>query len=101
MAIVPHNRRDEADLSDRGDGQQRDYIVLSEEERAKGLVRPVRRTYRHERCGATTRMGQAIAETYARAPGFYGATFCVACGAHFPVGASGEFVWLDGSKVGT
>ena len=28
-------------------GMQRDYMVLTEEERAKGFVRPVRRSYRH------------------------------------------------------
>lgn len=28
-------------------GQQRDYVVLAPEERAKGFVRPVRRSYRH------------------------------------------------------
>lgn len=28
-------------------GQQKGYIVLSEEERAKGFIRPVRTTYRH------------------------------------------------------
>lgn len=28
-------------------GQQKGYVVLSEEERAKGYVRPVRRSYRH------------------------------------------------------
>lgn len=28
-------------------GQQQDYVVLAEEERAKGFVRPVRRSYRH------------------------------------------------------
>lgn len=28
-------------------GQQEGYIVLTEEERAKGFVRPVRRSYRH------------------------------------------------------
>lgn len=31
----------------RPDGQQRNYLVLSEEERSRGLVRPVRRSYRH------------------------------------------------------
>ena len=31
----------------KSNGQQRDYVVLSPEERAKGFVRPVRRTYRH------------------------------------------------------
>lgn len=127
-------------------GQQKTYLVLSDEERAKGFVRPVRRSYRHvgipgpqyplrdltdeehERydqygyvqfedypqdgahvlgrfwtqaqldkigkgCGMVTTMNQAIAETYARQPSFYGATFCVACGRHLPVGIVGEFVW--------
>lgn len=78
------------------------YLVLSEEERAKGLVRPVRRSYVHQTCGSVTTMGLPLAETYARNPGFYGATFCVACGMHRPVGPDGEFVW-DGTneKVGT
>jgi hypothetical protein len=132
------------------------YLVLSEEERAKGFVRPVRTTYKHvgqsvcgktrqgieeqnqaqpyicvrepghegecshlhkavdigeiERagnrrllggCNDTTTMGTALAETYARDPNFYGATYCVGCRMHRPVGARGEFVWLDGSRVGT
>lgn len=82
-------------------GQQQDYVVLADEERAKGFVRPVRRTYVHEKCGGATTMGQTLAETYARQPDFYSGTFCVGCGKHFPVGADGEFVWDDGSKVGT
>jgi hypothetical protein len=54
-------------------------------------------------CGALTTMSQVIAETYARDPGFYGATYCVGCNKHLPVGANGEFVWDDGSDelVGT
>lgn len=83
------------------DGMQESYLVLSDEERAKGFVRPVRRTYIHETCGVATTMGQAIAETYARDPKFYGGTFCVSCGNHFPVGEAGQFVWEDGSKVGS
>lgn len=31
----------------KANGQQKDYVVLSAEERAKGFVRPVRRSYRH------------------------------------------------------
>ncbi|MDE8654785.1 hypothetical protein [Novosphingobium album (ex Liu et al. 2023)] len=83
-------------------GQQRDYVVLSADERAKGFVRPVRRAYRHLRCGTVTKMGQALAETYACDPEFYSGTFCCSCGSHFPVGQAGEFVW-DGTseKVGT
>lgn len=124
------------------------YLVLSEEERAKGFVRPVRRSYRHtgtrgpvhplreltaeeaERyrafgyvafeaypegsraalgrywtqsqldrvgtgCGTVTTMGTALAETYAREPGFYGSTYCCGCQMHRPVGTAGEFTWLD------
>lgn len=74
------------------------YLVLSDEERAKGFVRPVRDTYRHATCGQTTTMGQAIAETYARDPGFYGGTYCTHCRMHRPVA---EFTWPDGSRVGS
>lgn len=137
------------------------YLVLSEEERAKGFVRPLRRAYRHvgasgprfplrditsedqrthfgdgyvprhrggepvkfeaypdsespavgrywtqaqldkvgEGCGVETRMGLALCETYARDPNFYGATYCVGCSMHLPVG---EFVWVeDGQRVGS
>ncbi len=83
-------------------GQQKGYVVLAEEERAKGFVRPVRRSYVHLKCGTVTTMGQTLAETYARDPHFYSGTFCCGCGTHFPVGAEGEFVW-DGTteKVGT
>lgn len=83
-------------------GQQQGYVVLAEEERAKGFVRPVRRSYKHLKCGAVTTMGQALAETYARNPYFYSGTFCAACGSHFPVGENGEFVWSGtDEKVGT
>lgn len=139
---------------DPGTGMQKDYVVLSKEERAKGFVRPVRRTYKHagppapanlrdlmdeERqrytkydyvkyeeypdsessavgrywtqdqldrlvagCGTVTTMALALAETYARDPGFYSGTFCANCKAHFPVGEKGEFVW-EGTdeRVGT
>lgn len=91
--------------------QSEAYLVLSEEERAKGFVRPVRRTYLHvgidgtedrrtgRGCGCATRMGLALCETYARDPGFYGATYCVGCRMHLPVN---EFVWAeDGQRVGS
>lgn len=79
-------------------GQHTDYWVLTPEERAKGFVRPVRRTYSHAKCGVATTMKPAIAETYARQPTFYGSTFCCGCCDHFPVA---EFVWDDGSVVGS
>ena len=77
-------------------GQQKGYVVLAEEERAKGFVRPLRRSYVHLKCGAVTTMGYTLAATYARDPWFYSGTFCAACRAHFPVGEDGEFVW-DGT----
>lgn len=79
----------------KSNGQQRDYVVLTPEERAKGFVKPVRRTYVHK-CGAATTMGMAIAETYARNPRFYSGTFCVGCGAHFPLI---EFHWDDNEPM--
>lgn len=87
-------------------GQQKGYVVLADEERAKGFVRPYRDAYRHLKCGKITTMGRTIAETYARDPHFYSGTFCSTCRAHFPVGEDGEFTWyeMDGSegpKVGT
>jgi hypothetical protein len=82
--------------------QHESYYVLSEAERAKGFVRPVRSSYVHTVCGTTTTMGSALAETYARDPHYYGATFCVNCGSHYPVGEDGEFVWSGtAEKVGT
>lgn len=135
-------------------GQHEIYLVLSEEERAKGFVRPVRKSYIHigryvdlyggtiepldekDRfspnkvaflrypesespcvgkyltqeefenmgkniggCNGVTSMGIALAETYARDPKFYTATYCGHCGKHLPVN---EFVW-EGSdeRVGS
>ncbi|PVM93739.1 hypothetical protein [Caulobacter endophyticus] len=72
-------------------GEQKGYAVLPAEERAKGFVRPVRRTYTHLTCGKNTSMALAIAETFARAPKIYRTTFCSTCKTHLPVS---EFVWL-------
>jgi hypothetical protein len=135
-------------VDDKPTGQAEVYLVLSEAERAKGFIRPVRRTYihvglkhkhplrdltieEHERydkflyikfeeypesespvtgrfwtqkdldthgCGTSTTMAQALAETYARDPSFYGGTLCVHCGMHRSVA---EFVWEDGTVVGS
>jgi len=79
--------------------QNKKYLVLSEEEREKGFVRPVRNSYVHDKCGSATTMGRALSETYARNPKFYGATYCCACRAHFPVS---EFVWENtNDRVGS
>jgi hypothetical protein len=105
MSGVTDDRNDPGlkKIDDRG--MQDKYLVLSDEELAKGFVRPVRRSYVHETCGTKTTMGLTIAETYARDPHFYGATYCVACREHFPVGPNGHFRWIEadgltGPKVG-
>ena len=99
-------------VDDEPTGMNEAYLVLSDEERAKGFVRPVRTTYVHSvdlgGCGVLTTMGLIIAETYAAKPFFYGATFCAGCHKHRPVGQQfGEFYWVDNDgkvlpeKVGT
>lgn len=98
--------------------QHEAYLILSEEERSKGFIRPVRRTYVHlytddgspvpyplismngiKGYGGVTTMSKELAETYARNPKFYGATYCVGCQKHLDVN---EFIW-DGTseKVGS
>ena len=54
------------------------------------------RTQLESGCGSMTSMGLALAETYARDPSYYGATFCCKCGGHFPVA---EFVWDGTSEI--
>lgn len=79
-------------------GMQKGYVVLSPEERAKGFVKPVRRSYIHT-CGVVTTMGTSLAETYARDPYFYSGTFCCGCGTHRPLN---EFAWEpDGEPMDT
>lgn len=91
--------------------QHEAYLILSDAERAKGFVRPLRRSYIHvgvggtetkrtgDACGTETRMGLELCETYARDPYFYGSTYCVHCRMHLPVS---EFVWKeDGATVGS
>jgi len=147
----------------KGEGQQNEcYLILSEEERAKGFIRPYRNQYIHigknikshwksiyrilneeeknehkEKyvaimtvltdeegnfkggayvtqeqldkwkkgeqdggCGGKTIMAREIAETYARNPSFYGATWCMNCKKHIDVN---EFIWDDksGETVGS
>jgi hypothetical protein len=93
-SVVRAKQREEGNA-----GQHSSYIVLCDEERAKGFVRPYRDRYKHLKCGGVTTMGRSLSETYARDPSFYGATFCCSCNAHYPVA---EFVWTaDGQQVGS
>jgi hypothetical protein len=80
------------------------YLVMSEEERAKGYMRPLRFNYYHLICGTITTMHRDIAETFSCNPEFYHDTFCAYCSKHRPLS---EFVWvsMDGNitdlEVGT
>lgn len=89
----------------RPSGQQESYLVLSESERAKGFVRPVRVSYVHLACGLVTTMDRPVAEIYARSPSFYSCNFCCHCRKHFPLrGPDGaeNFRWDDdGTPVGS
>lgn len=106
LTTDPHDPRLTHGSDDTPVPQAETYLILSKEERASGFVRPVRRSYLHETCGTATRMGVALAETYAKDFRFYGSTYCVTCKKHRPVGEDGEFRWLEangslGPKVGT
>ena len=91
----PNDPRIQRGLDDTPRPQSEVYLALSEEEIAKGFVRPVRHSYSHTECsvfpnGVTRMQGGDLAETWARDPKFYGNTYCVHCGMHRPVR---EFVW--------
>lgn len=89
-------------LEIQSDGMQKGYVVLNEEERKRGFIRPVRRTYVHTKCGVATTAALALAETMARDPAFYTGTYCCGCRTHFTFGTpDGEFLWDDGTKVGS
>ena len=90
----PSDPRIQRGLDEAPRPQNEAYLALSEEEIAKGFVRPVRNKYFHTECpvdpNSSTKMGDALAETWARDPKFYGGTYCVHCRMHRPVR---EFVW--------
>jgi len=99
LAIGGQAPEDRSHTELKKNGQQKDYVVLSQEERDKGFVRPCRDMYLHKTCGTITTMNRAIAETYARDPGFYSGTFCCNCQKHLPLD---QFVWAGTCvQVGT
>lgn len=77
------------------EGECIQFVTLSQPDAAQAQVRGLHPTG----CGTVTTMGQALSETYARDPEFYGATFCAGCNVHLPVS---EFQWTaDGETVGS
>ena len=86
------------------DGQQKSYLVLSEEERTKEFIQPIRNSYVHKLCGGLTQMGKELAETYAKNPKFYSGTYCCVCKGHYSLqdeNGNYNFYWdNDGTGVG-
>jgi hypothetical protein len=93
LVTDPNDPRLGHGADDKQTSQHDAYLVLSEEERGKGFVRPYRETYIHLKCGVVTKIGRELSETYARNPHFYGSTYCVSCKMHLPLK---EFNW-DGT----
>lgn len=99
LTTDPNDPRLKRGVDEEKTEQHETYLVLSEEEIKKGFVRPVRNKYIHDKCGVETKMNQAISETYAMNPKFYGSTYCVSCQKHLPVY---EFTWSGTTeKVGS
>ena len=94
LTIDPNNPKLGHGVDEEKIPQNEVYLVLSDEEIAKGFIRPVRTTYIHKTCGTVTTMNVKIAETYARNPKFYGSTYCTGCQKHLSVN---EFLW-DGTN---
>lgn len=95
------NRDDKCIYEIGPDGMQECYLILPDGARQK-LIRPIRLSYKHLKCGTVTTMARKLGETYAADPSFYSGTYCAGCKSHFPVGEHGEFIWEDdGTKVGT
>lgn len=72
-------------------GLQYRHLVLPDEEIAKGLVRPIRKQYRHRTCGAITEMADPIAATFAADPTFYTGGMCVGCRGYYRMD---QFTWV-------
>lgn len=49
-------------------------------------------------CKGQTLIAREIAETFAKDPGFYSATYCSVCRKHRPLS---EFAWEDGTTLGS
>ncbi len=115
MAITTDRQDPRLAQTDPETGLQSAYVVISDEELAKGYHTPERKANVHiykldgspvptvllnehvrqsGGCGALTTMATAIAETFASDPKYYSATYCTGCRTHLPVG---EFHW-DGSS---
>jgi hypothetical protein len=91
------------DLTDEEEERYAEYGYVKYEEYPKSESSVVGRFWTQSDlnnlgCGVLTSMSNDLAETYARDPKFYGKTFCICCGGHFPVE---EFEWLDGEIVGS
>ena len=69
---------------------QKTKDMITDTEKARGFVRPIRSVIVHKACGERNVLTDAVAEMYARDPKGNTNALCVACGNYFPVV---EFNW--------
>ena len=69
---------------------QYSYPMLSDQEKSKGFVRPLRYTYFHPICSGTTMMSDEVAATFAKDPKFHVDLYCYKCKQNLKVN---EFLW--------
>lgn len=69
--------------------------LLTRDDRALGLIRPLRYTYTHDRCGSDTVLSEGSARLWARSPRHAKVTWCCFCQRDRPVG---EFAWWGSSE---
>ena len=76
---------------------EQDLVISGSRIKAAPKQRPVRRSYKHKRCGNVSPLAEDVAKTFAENPKAYGSLYCNACRSHYPVH---EYEWPDGTVVG-
>lgn len=72
--------------------------ALSDEDKRKGRLRPLRYVYLHETCGALTKVSVTTAEFMASQPYAFKRAYCAHCRAQFAAGPDGEFTWKGSTE---
>lgn len=72
---------------------------LTPAEIAKGFIRPLRATFRHDECGEVMAMSNTMASNCAKDPKHYAEMFCMKCKSNFSLK---EFRWYGTqNRLGT
>lgn len=92
------NSEKESKKAESKKAEPKEEAKLTEAMKSQGYVRPVRRIYKHEKCGKQSALGIRLAEEYAKQPEYNKTAFCCDCGKQYNVA---EYKWEDGSAVGS